>query len=270
MTRIAYNHQEEYLGYAEYGNLGGFPILIQHGMIASIKDASIFSRLINAGAHLVCMARPGYGESSPYEMKNIAEWADIASMLITELKLSHFDILGMSSGAPYSYSIGAKFPDQVRNIYIFSGTPALCDPEVQSYWPYPLDPRSTIPELQKLARELFFSNLSADDMTRDEIRDSTMNNCYGIALDLKLRCMDWGFSLADVKARVTMRHSKFDPSVPFITAELTSQRLPSCRFETMESDVHFSDEALDDFIKDRIAPWFCKPLKGTRLKSARK
>lgn len=236
------------LSYAEVGDKNGDPILIQHGMIASINDPHLFERLIETGARLISIARPGYGESSPYVMKNIAEWGDIVSVLVDELGLSQFDVLGISSGAPYSYAIGYQFPDQVRNLFILSGTPALYDENVLSFWPYPVQKNASIAEMQKLAYELFFSHLSKEDMDKDEIKDSMMNGCFGIAQDLKLRCMDWGFQLSDVKGRVIMRHSKSDDSVPFITAEMTSKLLPNCRFEIRENDVHFSQEVFDNFI----------------------
>ena len=83
------------LSYAEYGDPAGFPILIQHGLIASIDDTHLFDRLTQLRTRLICIARPGYGQSSPFVMRNMAEWADIASVLIDELKLSRFDVLGM-------------------------------------------------------------------------------------------------------------------------------------------------------------------------------
>jgi len=244
---------ENTVAYAEYGDKSGYPILINHGLIASINDYLLFERLIQLGAHLVCIARPGYGESSPYVMWNMAEWADIVSVLIDELDLSQFDILGMSSGAPYSYSIGYKFPDKVRNIYIFSGIPALYDEEVLSYWPHPVQRNASIAEMQMVAKEVFFSNISKEDLEKDDIKDSMMNHCFGIAQDLRLRSMDWGFRLEDVSARVTMQHSKEDQAVPFITALLTSKLLPDCRLDVKEHGDHFSNEALDDFIKVFIA-----------------
>ena len=76
-----------------------------------------------------------------------------------------------------------------------------------------------------------------------------MNQCFGIAQDLKIRCMDWGFRLGDVKANVYMRHSQADGAVPFISAEMTSKLLPNCTFEARENDAHFSDELLDDFMR---------------------
>ena len=61
------------LSYAEYGDREGFPVLVQHGMIASIRDEALFGRLVEGGARLICVARPGYGASSSYEMKDMAE-----------------------------------------------------------------------------------------------------------------------------------------------------------------------------------------------------
>ena len=236
------------LSYAEHGDRNGYPVLVQHGMIASIRDDHLFDRLIEAGTRLISVARPGYGESSPYRMKDMAEWGDIVAVLVGELNLAHLDVLGLSSGAPYSYSIGYRLPGRVRNIFILSGTPALYDEKILAVWPYPINRNATIAELQTLARDLFFSHLSKEDRSRDDIQDSMMNNCFGIAQDLRLRCMDWGFSLSDVKAYVYMQHSRLDNQVPFITAEMTSGLLPNCRFEARESDEHFSSHVLDDFI----------------------
>jgi pimeloyl-ACP methyl ester carboxylesterase len=258
MKQIAIDESGNSLSYAEYGDKNGYPILIQHGLIASINDYAIFERLIRLGAHLICIARPGYGESEPSVMKNIGEWAEVVSILIDELELLQFDVFGMSSGAPYSYAIGYKFPDKVRNIYIFSGIPALYDEEVLSFWPFEVKKNAGIAEMEKLAYELFFSNLSKEDLAKNAIKDSMMNNCFGIAQDLKLRCMDWGFNLSDVKEKVYLRHSKSDEAVPFTTAEITSKLLPNCKFEIKENEVHFSNETLDDFIKNTIAPHYEK------------
>lgn len=240
------------ISYSEFGDETGFPILINHGLIASIDDYVLFERLIQLDAHLICIARPGYGESSPHVLQNISEWADWVEGVVDHLQLAHFDVLGMSSGAPYSYAVGYRFPRRVRNIYIFSGIPALCDAQIQSHWPFPLTKYASIAEMQSLAYEIFFSHLSKQDIERNDIKDSMSNDCFGIAQDLKIRCMDWGFNLADVSQKILMQHSRFDDAVPFITAELTSKLLPDCELIAKENSVHFSSEALDDFIESII------------------
>ncbi len=236
------------LSYTEYGDKDSYPILVQHGMIASITDDHLFRRLMDAGRRLICIARPGYGASSPYTMANMAEWGDIVSILVDELNLAQCDVLGMSSGAPYSYAVGFKLPDRVRNIFIFSGTPALYDDRILAFWPYPVDRNAGIAELQQVAKQVFFPDVTEKDLLRDDIRDSMMNDCFGIAQDLRLRCLDWGFTLAEVSAAVSMEHSRTDANVPFITAEMTAKLLPHCRLAIRETGEHFSAEALDDFI----------------------
>jgi pimeloyl-ACP methyl ester carboxylesterase len=248
MKKIALYKNGNCLSYAEYGDPDGRPILIQHGMIASICEQHLFKRLIDQGARVICLARPGYGESSPYGLKNIGEWGEIAAVLVDALGLAQFDMLGISSGAPYSYAVGYALPEQVRNLYILSGTPALYDENVLSHWPYPVQKNASIAEMQKLAYDLFFAHLSPDDLDNEAVKDSMQNNCFGIALDLKIRCMDWGFRLQDVKPKVTMRHSRADNAVPLITAEITSKLLPNCRLEIRENDVHFSQEVLEEFL----------------------
>jgi pimeloyl-ACP methyl ester carboxylesterase len=240
------------LSYADFGDPAGYPILAQHGLIASIDDGGLFDRLLRAEARLICVARPGYGESSPAVLDSYAGWADIVSPLIDELGLTQFDVLGTSSGAPYSYALGYRFPDKVRNIYIFSGVPALYDAEVLARWPYPPTTGMSIAELQDLAHELFFSNLAAADLAHIDIRDSTANNAFGVAQDLRLRFRPWGFSLSDVREKVYLRHSRQDGDVPFETAVRTAELLPNCELEIMETGPHFSNEALDEFIRDTI------------------
>jgi len=241
-----------HLSYAEYGDKNGYPLLIQHGLIASIDDHELFRRLTQSGVRLICMARPGYGGSSPYVMKSYAGWADLTAALVQELQLEQFDILGMSSGAPYGYAIAYKFPEKVRNLFIFSGIPALYDEIVLSLWPFAPILNKTLPELQDMAHRFFFSGLAEADLERNDIRDSLMNNGFGVAQDLGLRFMDWGFRLSEVKANVFMRHSKADDAVPYQAAVRTAQLLPNCQLELLETGPHFSEAALDDFIRERM------------------
>jgi pimeloyl-ACP methyl ester carboxylesterase len=241
------------LSFSDFGNREGYPILIQHGLIAGITDFYLFDRLVEAGARLISIARPGYGDSSPYVMRNMAEWGEIVAVLVDQLKLPQFDVLGISSGAPYSYAIAYKLP--VRNLYIFGGIPALYDPQIAACWPYPVNREATIPDLQTLAYDLFFSNLSAEDLQQAYIQDSMRNDGFGLAQDFRLRVNDWGFTLADVEAPVYMQHSRDDQSVPFVTAELTARLLPHCRFEVRTGE-HFSPELLGSFLQTVVADYF--------------
>ncbi len=246
--------QANTLSYAEYGDPQGFPILIQHGLIASINDGTLFERLSGQGARLICIARPGYGDSSPYVLETMAAWGSVVAALTDHLGLARFDVLGISSGAPYSYAIGSQLPQSVRNIYIFSGTPALFDAQVQAAWPWPLQPDATLEAMQDLAEELFFASLPVDDALPEDMRDSHRNHCFGVGQDLLIRCRPWGFDLQQVRAPVWMRHSRADEAVPFVTAQRTAGLLPACRLEARDNEEHFSPALLDDFIRQTIVP----------------
>jgi pimeloyl-ACP methyl ester carboxylesterase len=241
------------LSYVDAGEPGGFPILIQHGMIASIRTPGLFDRLAACGARPISIARPGYGESSPYEMRNIGEWGEVVAALVDELGFERFDVFGISSGAPYSYAIGRRFPDRTRNLFILNGTPALYDDDVLALWPYPSNRGASLAELQALAYELFFAHLSPADLERDDIRDSLANNCFGIAQDLKLRVLDWGFRLVEVQPRVYMRHNRADGAVSLKAAQMTAALLRDCRLEIRDEEEHFSQAVLDDFIREVMA-----------------
>jgi pimeloyl-ACP methyl ester carboxylesterase len=247
---LQYNNGNTF-SYTAYGDENGYPLLVQHGLIASISDYHLFDSLITAGIRVISIARPGYGESSPYNMSPLVEWGEIVSLLIDELHISHLDVLGISSGAPYSYAIGYKLPDKVRNLFIFSGIPALYDDRVLAAWPFPVTRDSGIAELEELAKELFFSNLSQETLLQNDIQDSMRNNCFGIALDFKLRCNNWGFLLSDVKENVYMQHSRTDN---IAAVEITSKLLPNCRLEIRENGEHFSSELLDNFLKATVLP----------------
>jgi pimeloyl-ACP methyl ester carboxylesterase len=247
-------NQTDFLSYAVFGPADGYPLLVQHGLIAGIQDSPLFQRLLDAGLRLVCAARPGYGLSSPILMPDLATWGQVSAELADHLGLKRFDLLGMSSGAPYCYAIAAKNPTRVRNVYIFSGTPALYHPEVAAHWPFPLDPHARLDDMRKLAYDLFFAHLSPQEREQVDIRDSMANDCFGIGLDFCLRARDWGFPLEGVSAPVFMRHSRGDDSVPLACAQITARLLPNCRLEVKESAVHFSPETLDDFFQTTLLP----------------
>ena len=237
------------VAYSDVGDRAGRPILVQHGLIASIDDSHLFERLIASGRRVISIARPGYGESSPYEMDSLAEWGAIVESLADALGLATFDVLGLSSGAPYSYSVASHLPDRVGQVFIFSGMPALYDEQVLALWPYPVDRTADLAQLKKLAAELFFAGVSDESEVDNGVRDSMQNGGFGVAQDLKLRYADWGFALSSVAAPVFMEHGRHDDQVPVATAIRTASLLPNCRLAIREHGEHFSPDLLDDFIR---------------------
>ncbi len=242
--------ENRHIAISEIGETDGKPIVVNHGMIASIRDDYFFDGLVKNGFRVISCARPGYGLSTAFEMKNVKEWGMIVEEVMKQRGITEFDVLGISSGAPYSYAIASVIPYKVRNVYIFSGTPALNVREVAELWPYPLNTEATIAELQGIAKGLFFAD--GVDQNDNGAVDAAKNECFGIALDLKLRCHDWGFVLGEIKNRVYMEHGISDNSVPYETAEITAGMLGNCILHKRKPGGHFSRGMLDDFIRDMI------------------
>ncbi|WP_029905341.1 alpha/beta fold hydrolase [Prevotella sp. 10(H)] len=252
MKYFLYRNQP--LSYLEYGNPSGFPIIVQHGMIASIKDDSLFTDCLKKRARIICVARPGYGQSSPIFLDNYKEWGEIIYSLAKELSLEKFDILSSSAGSPYGYAIGITCPDLVRNIYVYSGIPALYNENVQSKWPYPIIKDISQQEAEKIAFDMFFANMPEEMAHIPYIEDSIKNNCFGVGQELRIRFEDWGFDLSDIKAKVYMQHCKQDEIVPFETAEITARLLSDCHLNLVDEGSHFSVESYQDFIEETVVP----------------
>lgn len=254
MTKRIQYKDGQYISYMEYGNPDGFPMLVQHGMIASIKNDTLFTNHFKETARIICVARPGYGNSSPIEMQSFKDWGEIVQYIIKELMLTECDIFSASAGATYGYAIAHVCPEIVRNIYVFSGMPAYYDPEVQSNWPYPIEKNMPQEVAEKITYEIFFANAPKEMLENIDIKDSMNNNCYGPAQDLKIRFEDWGVDLSGIKAKVYMQHSKQDEVIPYKTAERTAFLLPDCSFRLLEKGSHFTPEAYQLFIEEVIIP----------------
>ncbi len=236
----------------DLGPLTGFPIVVHHGLIASICDTALFASLVAAGRRVLLLARPGYGNSTPVVLPDIAGWGELAEAALDALHVRAFDLLGISSGAPYAYALAARCPARTRSVFIFSGTPALYDARVAALWPYPLDTAASLADLQPLARSLFFAGLSPAQAQEPAIVDASAHNCFGIALDLRIRCRAWGFDLRDIGASVFMQHALDDTSVPFATARITASLHRRCHFDARDSRDHFSHELLDAFLRQTV------------------
>jgi pimeloyl-ACP methyl ester carboxylesterase len=243
--------KKETLAYNDIGDKNLLPILIQHGTMASIKDIEIFDEL-KKYTRVICIARPGYGESSPYILKNMLEYGNIISQLVKELSIKQFDVLSSSAGAPYGYAIAKACESEIRNTYVYSGTPALYDANIQKKWPFPVNKNLTVEDSQKVAYEVFFANIPSSELGKNYIKDSMANNCFGEGQNLRIRFNDWGFKMSDIKSKVYMQHGKQDTVIPYELAIMTKELLPNCEIELLEEGEHFTEEGYKLFIEKRI------------------
>ncbi|MBN2444419.1 MAG: alpha/beta hydrolase [Spirochaetales bacterium] len=227
------------------------PLILLSLIILKIKKVILIADLGKV-ARVICIARPGYGESSPYILKNLLEYGEIVAKLVKELGIRQFDVFGSSAGAIYCYAIAKVCSGKTRNIYLYSGTPALYDTEVRKNWPFPIPGEMNVADFQKIAYEIFFSHFSEEDKKQNFVKDSMANNCFGEGQNLRIRFKDWGFTLPEIKAKVFMQHSKKDEVLPYVMAEITAKLLSDCKLELLEEGSHFTNEGYESFIQNTV------------------
>ncbi|MEM1371025.1 MAG: alpha/beta hydrolase [Pseudomonadota bacterium] len=105
------------IGLAKYGANAGTPVICLHGapscrlMFDVAHDAAKRHDLT-----LICPDRPGYGLSKPDRRPSLASRTQDVLVLINNLGLERFLILGISGGGPYAMALAEKAGDQVRGM----------------------------------------------------------------------------------------------------------------------------------------------------------
>lgn len=240
------------LEYSLDGATGGTPLLLHHGLMGSAGLAAQWAELAaNAGVQVLTVARPGYGRSTPTTMNAIADWADIVSPLLAEVGWQTFDVAGVSSGAPYTYALAARLGDRVRRVGICSGLPHVADPKIMACYPesdqeaFARYARSTD---EQVAAEIggylraFAEQLPPGHRWLSTIGASLANEGAGIAREVRLQQLDWGFDFATIRQPVRLWHAREDDEVPFAGAELTAAKLPHATLRIQLEPQHFPSE----------------------------
>ena len=98
----------------EAGQPDGAPVLVHRGTPSSglfydpwVKDAA------SRGIRLICYERPGYGESTAYRGRTVANAAVDVAAIAKELGLHRLLIWGISGGGPHALACATLLPDLV-------------------------------------------------------------------------------------------------------------------------------------------------------------
>jgi pimeloyl-ACP methyl ester carboxylesterase len=113
------------LGYAEYGNSAGYPIMYFHGFPSSRLDGTAADRAARKnGIRFITMDRPGFGLSTFQPQRRITDWPSDIHVLAQHLKLDRFAVLGGSGGGPYAIACAHLLPrDRLSAVGVMAGAP---------------------------------------------------------------------------------------------------------------------------------------------------
>lgn len=116
------------LGYAEYGNPQGRPLLYFHGYPSSRIEAEPADALARrCGIRLLALDRPGFGLSTPQagRHRKLLDWPDDVRAFAAGLGLDRFAVMGLSGGGPFALACAYALPrGMVSAVGLFASGPA--------------------------------------------------------------------------------------------------------------------------------------------------
>lgn len=112
------------LAFSEWGDLGGRPVVLLHGVPGSRLMCPDIDATIEAGVRLITIDRPGYGRSDPRPDRTMLNWVDDYVELADHLDLPPSPIVGWSGGGPYALACAYRLPDRVTSVGL-AGSPGL-------------------------------------------------------------------------------------------------------------------------------------------------
>lgn len=258
------------LGYSKYGDPDGQPVLFFHGIPGSRlqrnPDISIFDDL---SICIYALDRPGVGLSTYQKNRTIINWADDVKVFCEGMGLRTYNIIGISSGAPYALVCGLKLVPHVRKLALVSAIGPLYIPELfrlldkrlqmifKAAHRFPLLLSFFISILFGIfglrlrdAFQYFVSHLPPKDhelFTRTEINEmfekdvaeAFRQGAKGVVNDLFLLSEFWDFSLNNIEIPVNIWHGVEDGTVPLAMAQYFNDNLPCSELHFVEDAGHF-------------------------------
>lgn len=255
------------LGFGEFGDPSGFPILAFHGIPGSrLTFAFADGSASRHGLRLITLERPGIGLSTALPRRSILDWTEDVRQAADRLRLGSFGVIGLSGGGPYALAVAHRLPARVRGTAIVSGMGPVDDPWVldRSTWRqrFRLHLFRDLPGFAPLlvaVAGLGLKHLRDHHLMRflraipepgrevleeerfapfifDPLREGYRQGSAGVGLDLRLMTRPWGFRIEEVRGPVVLWHGEDDFDVPSLLARAVARRLPCC-------DPHFIPEA---------------------------
>jgi pimeloyl-ACP methyl ester carboxylesterase len=244
------------LGYAEYGDPQGAPVLFFHGTPGSRWAAGWADQAARRrGLRLIAPDRPGFGLSDLQPERTIGAWSADVVELADALGIARFAVAGVSGGGPYVLACAWRIADRLTRAAIVSGIGPLDEQALpRSYragfalirrLPAALRPAlglgrlglrhapgcllagvaMALPEADRalLRRARVRALLLAD--AREALRQGTR----GWLQELSLLSRPWDVRLGEIRMPVRLWHGEADAQVPVALARGVAASLPVCR-----------------------------------------
>jgi pimeloyl-ACP methyl ester carboxylesterase len=260
------------LGYAEWGDPAGRPLLYFHGWPGSRVEGRLGDEAARAkGVRFIALDRPGMGLSDYQPRRTLVDWPDDVLQVAAALGLDRFAVLGISGGGPYAAVCAWKLPDRLTGAGIVSGLAPLDVPGViagmsrRNRLSLQLVGRLGVLRRVLMARMAVSVRRRPDRVLergvgaavdkqylgRPEVRrilaeslsEAFGSGSRGPAWEMGLYARPWGFRPEDIRSPVYLSHGEQDANAPITMGRYLARSIPGCRarFYSGEGHLHFVD-----------------------------
>lgn len=256
------------LGYREFGDPAGAPVVNCHGGLVCGLDVAPFDAAARElGVRLVSPDRPGIGRSDPRPGRATGDWAADVTELLDRLGLDRTGVLGWSMGGQYALACAAGLGHRVTRTVVIAGAPPLDDDAVFAQL-NPMDRRLTrlSQHHPHVARSLFatlggvaahapgvWAHLTARGAVPDEAAAleglpdpgiaaaaaEALGHADGMVEEYRAWVRPWRFAPEDVEGPVTIWQGTADELVPAAWGRALGERIPGARLNLLEGEGHF-------------------------------
>jgi len=261
------------LAYVEVGEPKGPLVIHNHGGPSSRLEANLHaSAAASNGLRLVCVDRPGMGQSSSQQTRTYAAWANDLTTLADALGHREFGVTGWSEGGPWALAAAAYIdPARLRHVTSIAGGSygAFGDNWATRY----LSKADALGGFLALHFEPGFHLMySAIGLTAEHFRGTYMQQlakavndydrriilrpgfdvafgdasaeCFaqgseGLVRDAELLYRHWAFDVAKIRRPVHMWQGLADTLVPAPINETIAERMPGAVWHAVEGAGHF-------------------------------
>jgi pimeloyl-ACP methyl ester carboxylesterase len=111
------------LAYVEVGDPHGPLVIHNHGGPSSRLEARLFANSASKSRlRLICVDRPGIGQSTPQKARSYADWAEDLTTIADALGCHEFGVTGWSEGGPWALAAAAYIdPLRLRHVTSIAG-----------------------------------------------------------------------------------------------------------------------------------------------------
>jgi pimeloyl-ACP methyl ester carboxylesterase len=256
------------LGYAEFGDPRGKPVLFFHGYPGSRWDGAETGHAAErVGVRLIAPDRPGMGLSDYQPKRRLMDWPTDVLELANALGLDDFAVIGYSGGGPYALACAFQLGTRLSAVGVIAGVGPLTEPgaldgmvknNIQLFQMARRTPwllrlifslnrrmnsmklmQAAVPQMPAVDQDVMRQPGVLEGMAKD-YGEAFRQGTHGVVHEGALYASDWGFKLSEVTRPVQLWHGEQDINAPVAMGRFQACHLPECRATFYSADGHIS------------------------------